>query len=46
MIQKDIRCVCAQFVDILRNPMAYQQFLKAQNNDAQKLLDLLQDVSF
>lgn len=45
VILTDIRCICAQFTDILRDRgVAYHNFLKAQNDDAQKLLDLLQDV--
>lgn len=46
VIHTDIRCICAQFAVILRDPIAYQDFLKAQNEHAQKLLDVLQDVLF
>jgi predicted Zn-dependent peptidase len=45
VIHTDIRCICAQFADILLDPATYQEFLKARNDDAQKLLDVLQDVS-
>ncbi|KAJ7140920.1 kinase-like domain-containing protein [Mycena epipterygia] len=44
VIHTDIRCICAQFAVILRDPIAYQDFLKAQNEHAQKLLDVLQDL--
>ncbi|KAF7357977.1 hypothetical protein MVEN_00844500 [Mycena venus] len=44
VIHTDIRCICAQFADILGDRAAYQDFLKAQKDDAQKLLDLLQDL--
>ncbi|KAJ6573538.1 kinase-like domain-containing protein, partial [Mycena vulgaris] len=43
-IHTDIRCICAQFADIFRDPTAYREFLKARDDHAQKLLDLLQDV--
>ncbi|KAJ7121957.1 hypothetical protein C8R43DRAFT_48929 [Mycena crocata] len=44
VIHTDIRCVCAQIADVLRDPGAYRDFLKTENDDAQKLLDLLQDL--
>ncbi|KAJ7765080.1 hypothetical protein DFH07DRAFT_811344 [Mycena maculata] len=44
VIHTDIRCICAQISDILLDRIAYREFLKAQNDNAQKLLDLLQDL--
>ncbi|KAJ6594696.1 kinase-like domain-containing protein [Mycena capillaripes] len=44
LIHTDIRCICAQFADILCDFAAYEDFLKAESDDAQKLLDLLQDL--
>jgi hypothetical protein len=44
MIQTDIVCICAQFVEILRDRNASQDLSEAQNH-AQQLLDSLQDVS-
>jgi hypothetical protein len=44
MMQTDLHCICAQVVDILTDPITRQDFLKAQNDQAQQLLDLLQDV--
>lgn len=44
-MQTDLHCICAQVADILADPIARQDFLKAQNDQAQQLLDLLQDVS-
>ncbi|KAJ7714230.1 kinase-like domain-containing protein [Mycena olivaceomarginata] len=43
-MQADLHCICAQVADILRDAVAYQNFLKAQNNQAQEILDLLQDL--
>ncbi|KAJ6526937.1 hypothetical protein DFH09DRAFT_1187168 [Mycena vulgaris] len=43
-IHTDIRCICAQIAAVLRDPLAYEDFLKAQDENAQKLLDLLQDL--
>lgn len=45
MMQTDLHCICAQVADILADPIARQDFLKAQDDQAQQLLDLLQDVS-
>jgi hypothetical protein len=45
IIHADIRCICAQIDGLLRDPVAYQDFSKARDDDAQQLLDLLQDVS-
>ncbi|KAJ7913268.1 hypothetical protein B0H13DRAFT_1712721, partial [Mycena leptocephala] len=42
MIQTDIVCICAQFVEILRDRNASQDLSEAQNH-AQQLLDSLQD---
>ncbi|KAK6996948.1 kinase-like domain-containing protein, partial [Favolaschia claudopus] len=44
VIHTDIRCVCAQLANILRDKIAYNDFLASQDDTAQKLLDLLQDV--
>ncbi|KAF8166355.1 hypothetical protein K438DRAFT_1857495 [Mycena galopus ATCC 62051] len=44
VIHTDIRCICAQFAGILSDPVTYKDFLKTRNDDAQKLLDLLQDL--
>ncbi|KAJ7839002.1 hypothetical protein B0H14DRAFT_3869860 [Mycena olivaceomarginata] len=44
MMQTDLHCICAQVADILADPIARQDFLKAQNDQAQQLLDLLQDL--
>lgn len=44
MIQTDLVCICAQFVEILRDRNASQELSEAQDH-AQKLLDSLQDVS-
>ncbi|KAF7343706.1 Adenylate cyclase [Mycena sanguinolenta] len=44
MIQTDLHCICAQVADILADPIARQDFLKAQNDQAQQLLDFLQDI--
>ncbi|KAJ7466906.1 kinase-like domain-containing protein [Mycena latifolia] len=44
MIHTDIRCLCAQFADILLDSAGYREFLGARNDHAQKLLDLLQDL--
>ncbi|KAJ6592919.1 hypothetical protein B0H19DRAFT_11043 [Mycena capillaripes] len=46
MMQTDLHCICAQVADILADPIARQDFLKAQNDQAQQLLDLLQDATF
>ncbi|KAJ6526934.1 hypothetical protein DFH09DRAFT_164786 [Mycena vulgaris] len=43
-VHTDILCICAQIAAVLRDPLAYEEFLKAQNENAQKLLDLLQDL--
>ncbi|KAJ6573451.1 kinase-like domain-containing protein [Mycena vulgaris] len=43
-VYTDIRCLCAQFADIFCDPAAYRDFLKARDDQAQKLLDLLQDI--
>ncbi|KAJ7633427.1 hypothetical protein DFH06DRAFT_692077 [Mycena polygramma] len=43
-IHTDIRCICAQFADILCNSDTHGDFLKTKTDDAQKLLDLLQDL--
>jgi hypothetical protein len=45
IIHADIRCICAQIAGLLRDPVAYQDVLNARDDDAQQLLDLLQDVS-
>jgi hypothetical protein len=45
IIHADIRCICVQIDGLLRDPVAYQDFSKARDDDAQQLLDLLQDVS-
>jgi hypothetical protein len=44
MMQTDLHCICAQVADILADPIARQDFLKARNDQAQQLLDLFQDV--
>ncbi|KAJ7815822.1 hypothetical protein B0H13DRAFT_1663842 [Mycena leptocephala] len=44
IIHADIRCICAQIDGLLRDPVAHQDFLKARDDDAQQLLDLLQDL--
>ena len=44
LVHTDILCVCAQLADILSNRVTYQEFLKTRNEEAQKLLDLIQDV--
>ncbi|KAJ7504616.1 kinase-like domain-containing protein [Mycena galericulata] len=44
VIRTDIRCLCAQIDGLLRDPVAYQDFSKARDDDAQQLLDLLQDL--
>ncbi|KAJ7089943.1 hypothetical protein C8R44DRAFT_720329 [Mycena epipterygia] len=44
MMQTDLHCICAQVADILADPIARQDFLKAQNDQAQQLLDLFQDL--
>jgi hypothetical protein len=45
LVHADILCICAQFSGILLDPNVSKDLLKAQVDDAQKLLDLLQDVS-
>ncbi|KAF7337163.1 Adenylate cyclase [Mycena venus] len=44
MMQTDLHCICAQVADILADPIARQDFLGAQDDQAQQLLDLLQDL--
>ncbi|KAJ7798018.1 hypothetical protein B0H13DRAFT_2167962, partial [Mycena leptocephala] len=44
MMQTDLQCICAQVADILADPIARQDFLKVRNDQAQQLLDLLQDL--
>ncbi|KAJ7213152.1 hypothetical protein GGX14DRAFT_446459 [Mycena pura] len=44
LVHTDILCVCAQLADILSNRVTYQEFLKTRNEEAQKLLDLIQDL--
>jgi hypothetical protein len=46
VIDMDIRGICAQIVEILRSRDMYQGFIAARDDDAQQLLDLLQDVSW
>ncbi|KAJ7651364.1 hypothetical protein FB45DRAFT_859919 [Roridomyces roridus] len=43
-IDTDLRCVCAQIVDILGSHEAYKALFKVNKTDAQRLLDLLQDL--
>ncbi|KAJ6456478.1 kinase-like domain-containing protein [Mycena sanguinolenta] len=43
-IHTDIRCICAQFIAILHDPVAHCDFLNTRDQDAQTLLDLLQDL--
>jgi nitrate reductase gamma subunit len=45
LVHADILCICAQFAGILLDPNTSKDLLKAQDDHAQKLLDLLQDVS-
>jgi hypothetical protein len=45
VIRADIHRVCAQLDSILHDCVAYGEFSKARGDDAQQLLDLLQDVS-
>ncbi|KAJ7636516.1 hypothetical protein FB45DRAFT_906753 [Roridomyces roridus] len=44
VIHTDIQCICAQIAVILRDRSAYKDFVKARDDDAQKLLDLFQDL--
>ncbi|KAJ7824952.1 kinase-like domain-containing protein [Mycena olivaceomarginata] len=44
VIHTDIHCICDQIDGLLRDPVTYQDFWKAQDDDAQQLLDLLQDL--
>ncbi|KAJ7057704.1 kinase-like domain-containing protein [Mycena amicta] len=44
LIHTDILCVCAQMTDILKDPVSYEDFLNTSGEDAQKLLDLIQDL--
>ncbi|KAJ7933117.1 kinase-like domain-containing protein, partial [Mycena leptocephala] len=44
IIHADIRCICTQIDGLLRDSVAYQDFSKARDDDAQQLLDLLQDL--
>ena len=41
----DIRNICAQINGLVRDPDAYQDLSNAGDDDAQQLIDLLQDVS-
>ncbi|KAJ7815920.1 kinase-like domain-containing protein [Mycena leptocephala] len=43
-MRTDLHCVCAQVADILADPIARHDFLKVRNDQAQQLLDLLQDL--
>ncbi|KAJ7625897.1 hypothetical protein FB45DRAFT_1030228 [Roridomyces roridus] len=44
VVHTDIQCLCAQIAVTLRDQSASREFLRARNDDAQKLLDLLQDL--
>ncbi|KAJ7698157.1 kinase-like domain-containing protein [Mycena metata] len=44
VIRADIHCVCTQIGGLLRDPVAYQKFANTRDDDAQQLLDLLQDL--
>ncbi|KAJ7793004.1 kinase-like domain-containing protein, partial [Mycena leptocephala] len=44
LVHADILCICAQFAGILLDPNTSKDLLKAQDDHAQKLLDLLQDL--
>ncbi|KAJ7057695.1 kinase-like domain-containing protein [Mycena amicta] len=43
-IHTDILCVCAQLADVLRDAANYLYFVRTKDEDAQKLLDLIQDL--
>ncbi|KAJ7218646.1 kinase-like domain-containing protein [Mycena pura] len=43
-IRVDIRHICAHINGVVRDPGAYQDLLNARDDDAQQLLDLLQDL--
>ncbi|KAJ6465315.1 hypothetical protein C8R45DRAFT_839931 [Mycena sanguinolenta] len=45
IIETDLHCICAQVAEILADPISRQDFLKARNDQAQQLLNLLQDVN-
>ena len=44
-MNRDISVVVAKLVLLLRNPQLYKEILACRETDAQRLLDLLQDVS-
>ncbi|KAF7318578.1 hypothetical protein HMN09_00368200 [Mycena chlorophos] len=44
LIHTDILCVCAQITQVLKDPVLYEDFLNSDGDDAQKLLDLIQDL--
>ncbi|KAJ6466811.1 kinase-like domain-containing protein [Mycena sanguinolenta] len=43
-MNQDLSVVAARFVLFLRNPESYKEFLACRGTDAQRLLDLLQDL--
>ena len=44
-MHRDLCAVVTRLVLFLRNPESYKEFLACRETDAQRLLDLLQDVS-
>jgi hypothetical protein len=44
-MKRDLSVVVARLILLLRRPESYKKFLRFRGMDAQRLLDLLQDVS-